>query len=136
MDQDLLMNSKPSIQSYRINISVNGDPQGFRFEVMHTALNSGINGYIQRKGMNEFKIAAEGEEENIEKFITWLENGFHFTKIETGMLVEGEIENFTSFDIRKSIKVNGKIASPGKEKKNSSLYKKFRRLLIKRTKVG
>jgi acylphosphatase len=123
------MNSKSSVKSLRINISVIGDSKGFRFEVMHKALDIGINGYVQRTGEDEFQIAAEGDEENLEKFLSWLENGFLWTDIKEGNLVEGEIENFTSFDMREPIAVIKEIPPPEKEKQRTSFIEKIRKLL-------
>jgi acylphosphatase len=123
------MDSKSSIKSLRINISVIGDSKGFRFEVMHKALDIGIKGFVQRTGEDEFHIAAEGDEENLEKLLSWLENGFLWTDIKEGNLVEGEIENFSSFDMRDAIFVNKEIPPPEKEKQRTPFIEKIRNLL-------
>ena len=117
------------MKCFNIIISVHGDSKGFRFEVMQEALKSGINGYIQRMGGNNFKIVAEGDEENIENFINWLDGGFHWTKIVEGKIEEAMIENFASFDMRQASQAKEEVQIPQTKKKNISLSERFRELL-------
>ncbi len=90
------------MKCYRIDLSVSGDSKGFRFEVLQKALKSGITGYAMRTGVNDFQIVSQGEEEVLNEFLNWLEGGFHWTRITDGKMDEIPLEDFSTFEMRKS----------------------------------
>ncbi|MBE0647605.1 MAG: acylphosphatase [Bacteroidales bacterium] len=69
-----------------------------RFIVMQNAYRYGIKGSVQRKGVDELFIIAEGEESSIEEFINWCET-FQLNFQGCVTLEEKEIVNYKSFDI-------------------------------------
>ena len=85
-----------------VHIRVYGQVQhkGFRFTAMQVAYQRGIRGYIQNRKDNSLYIVAEGEEEQLNGFIEWCRKGPVWAKVEDITFDDGEVENFTSFDIR------------------------------------
>jgi acylphosphatase len=67
---------------------------------MQKAYEFGIRGYIQNRKEGSLYIEAEGEEEQLDKFIEWCKKGPMGSKVEEVTTEEGEIRNFTSFDIK------------------------------------
>ena len=84
-----------------IHIRVEGRVQhkGFRFTAMQTAYQLGIKGSIRNQRDGSLYIEAEGEEETLEKFVTWCKIGPIWAKVEKINIEEGDINNFKSFDI-------------------------------------
>ncbi|MBM3404354.1 MAG: acylphosphatase [Bacteroidetes bacterium] len=72
---------------------------GFRFAVMQKAYQLEICGCVSRKG-SLGKIEAEGNLENMEIFEKWCKNGPVGCKILTYSSEEGDIKNFTTFDMK------------------------------------
>ena len=83
------------------NISVFGRVQGvgFRFSAKLQADQLGIKGVIRNEDDGSVYIEAEGEKENVEKFITWCYEGPGFAKVEKINIEEGKIQKFVSFEI-------------------------------------
>jgi len=67
---------------------------------MQIAYQRGIRGFIQNKKDSSLYIVAEGEEDQLDGFITWCKKGPNWAKVESTIVEDGEIENFTSFDIK------------------------------------
>ena len=77
---------------------------GFRFKAMEMAYKCGVLGFVKNDGYNMVYIEAEGPDENMQLFLDWckagpLPLGARIEKIET---TEDQIKNFSSFDIRKT----------------------------------
>ena len=85
-----------------VHIRIYGQVQhkGFRFMAMQIAYQRGIRGFIQNKKDSSLYIVAEGEEDQLDGFITWCKKGPNWAKVESSIVEDGEIENFTSFDIK------------------------------------
>ena len=85
-----------------VHIRIYGQVQhkGFRFMTMQIAYQRGIRGFIQNKKDSSLYIVAEGEEDQLDGFITWCKKGPNWAKVESTIVEDGEIENFTSFDIK------------------------------------
>jgi acylphosphatase len=85
-----------------IHIHIFGRVQhvGFRFIAMQIAYQRGIRGFIQNKKDGSLYIEAEGEEEQLKAFLEWCKKGPMGSKVKEVTTVEGEIMNFSSFDIR------------------------------------
>lgn len=67
---------------------------------MQVAYQRGIRGYIQNKRDGSLYIEAEGEEEQLNGFLEWCKKGPLGAKVENVTIKEGEIRNYTSFDIK------------------------------------
>lgn len=85
-----------------IHIYVNGRVQhiGFRFFSMQKAYQYGVRGYIQNRKDGSLYIEAEGEEDQLNAFLEWCKKGPMGSKVEEVTTEEGEIKNYTSFDIK------------------------------------
>lgn len=67
-----------------IKIRIYGQVQGvfFRAEAMKIALSLNIVGYAQNLDGGTVEVVAEGEEENLKKFIDWTKHGPELAKVE------------------------------------------------------
>jgi acylphosphatase len=85
-----------------VHIRVYGQVQhkGFRFTAMQVAYQRGIRGFIQNKKGGSLYIVAEGEEEQLIGFIEWCRKGPVWAKVEDVTIEDGEVENYTSFDMK------------------------------------
>ena len=88
------------MKSVYINIFGQVHHKGFRFYAMQTAYRFGIKGFAHNKKDGSLYIEAEGEEENLTEFIEWCKKGPIGAKVENVTTEEGEIKNYTSFDIK------------------------------------
>jgi len=86
-----------------VNLIISGKVQhvGFRFMTMQAAYKFGVFGYVKNKTNGSIYIEAEGEEEKLNKFIEWCKVGPVGAEIAEVDISEGEIKNYTSFDIKK-----------------------------------
>jgi acylphosphatase len=85
-----------------IKIFVSGQVQhrGFRFFAMQLAYQLGVRGYIHNKKDGSLYIEAEGEEDQLNNFLEWCKKGPMGCKVEKVVTEDGEIKNFTSFDMK------------------------------------
>ncbi len=72
---------------------------GFRFHSMQVAYKYNVTGLVRNMDDGCVYIEAEGESSNIEKFIEWCKIGPMGAKIEKFYMEEGDLKNYTSFDI-------------------------------------
>ena len=85
------------------NITVRGRVQGvfFRVSTQREASRLGLSGFVRNEADGSVYVEAEGEQDVIDKLITWISRGgppqgwVNDVDIETG-----EIENFNRFEIR------------------------------------
>lgn len=87
-----------------LNITLSGKVQhiGFRFMTMQAAYKYGVFGFTRNKSNGSIYIEAEGEDENLQKFLDWCKVGPVGAEVNEIDTVEGELKDFTSFDIKKS----------------------------------
>lgn len=85
-----------------VHIRVYGQVQhkGFRFTAMQVAYQRGIRGFIQNRKDGSLYIVAEAEEDLLTGFIEWCRKGPVWAKVDDVTIEDGEIEDFTSFDIK------------------------------------
>jgi acylphosphatase len=83
------------------NISITGRVQkiGFRFSAMQAAYRFGIHGFVRNMQDETVYIEAEGEEEQIKSFVQWCNRGPMGARVENVEVSEGELKNFSGFDI-------------------------------------
>ena len=81
---------------------IDGEVQqkGFRFTAMQMAYKFGIRGFVQNRKKHSLYIEAEGEDENLDQFISWCRKGPIGAKVENIEIQEGEFQNYQSFDIK------------------------------------
>ena len=84
------------------NIKVTGHVQkvGFRFMTMKRAYELGIKGYVRNmKEKDSIYIEAEGDDEPMCAFLVWIRHGPPFSEVKNMEHTEGEVKNYTSFEI-------------------------------------
>ena len=85
-----------------VHVHISGQVQhkGFRFFAMQVAYQFGIRGYIQNRKDGSLYLEAEGEEEQLNQFLEKCKKGPMGSIVEKVTTEEGEIKNYTSFDIK------------------------------------
>ena len=87
------------------NIRVYGRVQGvfFRASARSHADHLDLKGFAQNENDGSVYIEAEGEEENISKFIEWCHRGPERAEVEKVEVEEGPVMNFTTFDVNRGM---------------------------------
>lgn len=83
------------------NIKVYGRVQGvfFRASTKTQADALGINGFVRNEQDETVYIEAEGEEENLNKFLEWCKQGPKYAVVDSLDVIESEIRPFNNFVI-------------------------------------
>jgi acylphosphatase len=84
-----------------LNIRVYGRVQGVFYSAtaMEKALELGIKGFARNEKDETVYIEAEGEEDKLKEFIDWCYIGPPRASVDTISTEEGEIKNYTKFEI-------------------------------------
>ena len=90
------------MKHYKIKITGRVQGIGLRFSAMQIAYRFDVKGYVQNLKDGSVYIEAEGEEENIDRFLQWCRTGPLGARIANTDFTEGEVKNFKSFDIVRS----------------------------------
>lgn len=85
-----------------LNIRVHGRVQGvlFRDSAKEEAQRLGVTGFVRNEPDGTVYIEAEGREEQLREFITWVNRGTdraHVARVEPE---EGEMKGYTEFNIQ------------------------------------
>jgi acylphosphatase len=88
------------MKCFHIHVYGRVQHKGFRFVAMQKAYQHGIRGYIQNRKDGSLYIEAEGEEEELKRFLEWCNKGPMGSTVEEVTYDEGEIKDYTSFDIK------------------------------------
>jgi acylphosphatase len=85
------------------NITVRGKVQGvyFRASAKKIADILAIKGFVRNQPNGDVYVEVEGEEEMAVKFIHWCHKGPDNAVVEPVSVTDGELQQFTSFEIRK-----------------------------------
>lgn len=85
-----------------LNIHVFGQVQGvvFRFSASEVAQNLGVRGFVKNLEDGSVYIEVEGQENNLNEFISWCKKGPPFAKVKKIEVKEGNIKNFSIFEIK------------------------------------
>lgn len=83
-----------------LNIKIFGRVQGvfFRYTARKKAKELGIGGFVRNEEGGSVYIEAEGESENLEKFLEWSRRGSSLAKVERIEYKEGELRGFSDFN--------------------------------------
>lgn len=74
---------------------------GFRYSCINTARSLGITGYVKNLSDRNVYIEAEGSPKEINLFIEWCHEGPTYANVKTIKIVEGELCQYKSFELRK-----------------------------------
>ncbi len=95
------------IRHYDIKVTGKVQKVGFRFLSLQKAYELGIRGYVKNlPEKDSVFIEAEGEEDAICTFLSWLRKGPPFSEVKNIEFKEGEVKNDSSFDIINEAKNN------------------------------
>jgi acylphosphatase len=83
------------------NIRVYGNVQGvfYRATAMQVALSLYIKGFARNEKDETVYIEAEGDEDNLKKFIDWCKTGPPRGSVEKVVAEEADMKNFSKFEI-------------------------------------
>jgi acylphosphatase len=94
-------NNKPASDVVRAHIWVQGRVQGvgFRAHVEYAARTvGGVTGWVRNVGYDTVEAIAEGQRENVERFIEWMQEGPRASRVDESKVewedVTGEFQGF------------------------------------------
>ncbi|HEV8601536.1 MAG TPA: acylphosphatase [Patescibacteria group bacterium] len=84
------------------DIKIHGDVHGvgYRFSAQAKARELDLVGFVRNEPDKTVYIEAEGEEENLKKFMEWCNEGPLYAKIKKIESSEGKVQNFNAFEIK------------------------------------
>jgi acylphosphatase len=85
------------------NITVKGRVQGvaYRFNAQAQATRYDLNGFVKNLPNGDVYIEAEGEEENINNFISWCQTGPRLAEVSEVIAEQGDLRQFSSFELKR-----------------------------------
>ena len=72
---------------------------GYRFHSMQVAYKYDVKGLVRNMTDGSIYIEAEGEDRNMDMFVEWCKKGPMGARIDNIVTEEGEMKNYSSFDI-------------------------------------
>lgn len=83
------------------NIKIQGLVQGvfFRQTAKEIADNLSLKGFCRNESGGRVYCEAEGEEENLERFLEWCQQGPPLAKVEKTSIKEDKMKNFKDFTV-------------------------------------
>lgn len=83
-----------------INIKIYGLVQGvfFRVSAKEQADKLDIKGFAKNEKDGTVYIEAEGNKENLDKFLAWCQAGPNLAQVEKVEITEGPLKNFSNFN--------------------------------------
>lgn len=87
-----------------IQLTIKGKVQGvgFRFSCMEAAYRLNVKGYVKNRSNGNVSIEAEGEEEDLKKFVAWCHKGPTWARVLEIEEAPGEVKGYESFEIVRS----------------------------------
>lgn len=84
-----------------LDIKIYGKVQGifFRATAREQAEKLRIKGFARNESDGSVYIEAEGEKENLDKFIEWCHQGPTLANVEKAEVTEGPLKNFSQFEV-------------------------------------
>jgi acylphosphatase len=73
---------------------------GFRFATVEKAQEIGIKGFVKNKTDGTVYIEAEGEANDLNRFLEWCKEGPPAAKVENAETQEIPIQEFTGFNVK------------------------------------
>jgi len=89
-----------ALKSCEIKIFGKVQGVGFRFYTHRKAIELNLKGYVQNKPDGSVYIEAEGEEENLEQFILWCNDGPAWARVLKVQLQETPFLGYKEFNIK------------------------------------
>ena len=85
-----------------VNIMVSGKVQGvfYRASTREKAEALGVKGFVRNERDGSVYVEAEGEEENLNRFIAWCKTGPPGSSVHKVDVISGELKGFTRFEVK------------------------------------
>lgn len=82
-----------------LNITIHGDVQGvlFRYSAKEEAKKVNLKGYARNLEDGSVYIEAEGEDEDLNTFVTWCKQGPQLARVKNVEIEVGIMQNFHDF---------------------------------------
>lgn len=87
--------------SYKINIRGKVQGVGYRYNAQALAHKLNLTGFVRNEYDGSVLAHAEGEEENVNKFIEWCNTGPRYADVSEVMIEEQEPVGYQTFEIRR-----------------------------------
>jgi acylphosphatase len=91
------------MKCFQIKISGQIQGEGLRFRSMHLAYKHQIKGFAKYSSATEIVVEAEGEDENLEKFIQCFRDGSLSDQVADINIKESDVKGYQSFEILHTI---------------------------------
>jgi acylphosphatase len=89
------------VKNFHIIVSGKVQGVGFRLSALKQASIFSIKGYVKNNYCDgSVIIEAEGEEANLNDFVSWCRKGPSMARVENVKVKEGSVKEFSEFDIR------------------------------------
>jgi acylphosphatase len=84
-------------------IKVSGRVQGvfYRASTAEVAEQLGLRGFVRNEPNGAVYIEVEGDEEQLDQFVTWCEQGPRLAKVDTVDIEEAPLVGFKNFEVRR-----------------------------------
>ncbi|MBS1634590.1 MAG: acylphosphatase [Bacteroidetes bacterium] len=89
------------IRSYKITVKGKVQRVSFRFFTQAQALKLSLTGLVRNLPNGDVYIEAEGEEDHINKLITWCDTGPPLAKVTEVFAEEQPLRNFQTFELKR-----------------------------------
>lgn len=89
------------MRNYRVVIKGKVQGVSYRFNTLIKAQKLGLNGYVKNAFNGDVELEAEGNEDSINKLISWCQVGPPLAVVTEVIAEEVAIKNYTSFEIKR-----------------------------------
>ncbi len=86
--------------SYRITVSGRVQNVGFRYYAVNTAQENNIAGFVKNEPDGSVYIEAEGEEDDLDKFVTFCKRGPQWARVDQFDIQEQPLMNYKGFRVK------------------------------------
>lgn len=86
-----------------LSVFVTGKVQGvfFRASTKEAADKLGVKGFVRNEKDGSVYIEAEGDEQQLQQFISWCHEGPPHARVQNVNITEGTLKNYPTFEVRR-----------------------------------
>lgn len=89
------------IRSYKIIVTGKVQGVGYRYNAQAAAHKSDLTGFVKNQFDGSVLLHAEGEEENIHRFIEWCNTGPRLADVTEVLIEEQDVKGYQTFEIKR-----------------------------------
>jgi acylphosphatase len=89
------------IRSYKINVKGKVQGVGYRYNAQAMAHKLNLTGFVKNMFDESVLVHAEGEEENVHKFIEWCNIGPRLADVSEVHAEEQDLKHYQTFEIKR-----------------------------------